>query len=266
MHVHIEGGGVLCNILPAACLYLFPSQLLFFCIYLQFIPSFFSSGSNNTVHVGFCFEIFARARKKEAKCQILLTFHGLLLLINRRGRENNAQRVCFCRQDLEFGFLALLKLHQKWSRLVDMNTLTWAQRPEDLVPKVKWLSSIYGFSRGRVVRNRVAAGIFPMWKLISVLCCVQTAAHKQSQNRTQRTAQGPSEWNNSIHGQTVHFSSKCFLKKTTFLCWTHTVAVWQWRTIDCAGVLTPFQLLKKRPRWTISACQTALLKRIAVKV
>lgn len=151
MHVHIEGGGVLRNILPAACLYLFPSQLLFFCIYLQFIPSFFSSGSNNMILVGFCLEIFARARKKEAKCQILLTFHGLLLLINRRWRETNVQLVCFCCQDLEFGFLALLRLHQKWSKVVDMNTLTWAKQPEDVVPKVKWLSSIYGFLRGRVV-------------------------------------------------------------------------------------------------------------------
>lgn len=72
----------------------------------------------------------------------------------------------------------------------------------------------------------------PMWKLIWVLCCVRTAAHKQSQNWTQQITQGPSESSGSISRQTVHFSSKCFLKKnnlpllnshggtvTVALCW-----------------------------------------------
>lgn len=114
--MHIEGGGVLCNILSSACLYFFPSQLLLSCIYSQFIPSFSSSGSNDTIHVGFAARSLLVPKNKEAKCQILLTFHGLLLLKNRRGRETTARLVVFSRQGLEFGWPALLKV-------VEINTL-----------------------------------------------------------------------------------------------------------------------------------------------
>lgn len=131
MHVHIEGGGVLCNILSSACLHFFPSQLLLSCIYSQFIPSFSSSGSNDTIYVGFAARSLLVPKNKEAKCQILLTFHGLLLLKNRRGRETTARLVGFSRQGWEFGWPALLK-----RRVVEMNTLNWAQWPEDVVPNV----------------------------------------------------------------------------------------------------------------------------------
>lgn len=66
-----------------------------FCIHSQFIPSFSSSGSNDTIYVGFAAGSLLVPKNKEAKCQILLTFHGLLLLKNRRGRETTARLVGF---------------------------------------------------------------------------------------------------------------------------------------------------------------------------
>lgn len=133
MHVHFEGGGVLCNILSSACLYFFPSQLLLSCIYSQFIPSFSSSGSNDTIYVGFAARYLLVSKNKEAKCQILLTFHGLLLLKNRRGRETTARLVGFSRQGLELGWPALLKRRQKWQKKSgrnehpELSSVTWGR-------------------------------------------------------------------------------------------------------------------------------------------
>lgn len=101
---------------PLPAFFFFPSQLLLFCIYSQFIPSFSSSGSNDTIYVGFAARSLLVPKNKEAKCQILLTFHGLLLLKNRRGRETTARLVGFSRQGLEFGWPALLKRLQKWQK------------------------------------------------------------------------------------------------------------------------------------------------------
>lgn len=188
MHVHIEGGGVVCNILLSACLYLFPSQLLFFCIYDSFLPLVRKQWYNSS---WFLLWDFCLCQKEGSQMSFFFAFYGFLLLMNRRGRETTVWLVCFSRKGLEFGCLATPKQRQKCQKVVEITSLTWAEWPEDVVPKVKWLSLIYGFTGGIVVSNQEAAGICQSSDVnadYAALLCPDCRARAQPKlNRADRT-------------------------------------------------------------------------------
>lgn len=91
---------------------------------------------------------------------------------------------------LEFGWPALLKV-------VEINTLNWAQWPEDVVPNVK-VGEQYEVS----LETRA-----PTWTLMNPDCRAQVEP-KLNRVGEEQITQGPSQWNSSISGQIVHFPSK----------------------------------------------------------
>lgn len=114
-----------------------------------------------------------------------------------------------------------VKSGQKWLKLTRWpefsDPRTWCQMSNSKAYLMASLKDKYC-----AIRKHLESVRAPMWTLITVL-----KLNRADQTRT-------------LSGQTVHFPSKCSLKKTTFLCWTHMVAMWQPRTTRCAGVLTPF--------------------------
>lgn len=87
-----------------------------------------------------------------------LTFRELLLLMNRRGRETTVWLFFFLLPGFEVRLPCFAKQLQNCQKVVEINTLTWAEWPRDVLPKGKWLILIHDLTQGTVVSNHKAAG------------------------------------------------------------------------------------------------------------